>query len=157
MEIKTRTHDFEFDSASQNDKDGETDGARALAVAQIRDKLMVIQNITSTTTRKDLMDGLLTDDNKMNIESNTSGMKLDNYFKDVIDKLGIQGQEAKRMVKNQDSLLASFKETRDSISGVSIDEEMANLIQFQHAYQANAKIISTVDELLDVVVNGLKR
>jgi flagellar hook-associated protein 1 FlgK len=34
---------------------------------------------------------------------------------------------------------------------------MANLIQYQHAYQANAKIIATVDELLDVVVNGLKR
>ena len=33
---------------------------------------------------------------------------------------------------------------------------MANIIQFQHAYQANAKIISTVDELLDVIINGLK-
>ncbi|MBV1822342.1 hypothetical protein KUA25_30510, partial [Bacteroidales bacterium MSK.15.36] len=47
--------------------------------------------------------------------------------------------------------------SRDAVSGVSLDEEMTNLIQFQHAYQANAKLISTVDELLDVVVNGLKR
>jgi flagellar hook-associated protein 1 FlgK len=38
-----------------------------------------------------------------------------------------------------------------------MDEEMTNLIQFQHCYQANAKMISTVDELLDVVVNGLKK
>jgi flagellar hook-associated protein 1 FlgK len=61
------------------------------------------------------------------------------------------------MVKNQETLLSSFQETRESISGVSLDEEMASLIQYQHAYQANAKIISTVDELLDVVINGLKR
>jgi len=46
---------------------------------------------------------------------------------------------------------------RTSVSGVSMDEEMVNLVQFQHAYQANAKMISTVDELLDVVINGLKR
>ncbi len=44
-----------------------------------------------------------------------------------------------------------------SVSGVSLDEEMTNLIQFQHAYQANAKMISTIDELLDVVINGLKK
>jgi Flagellar hook-associated protein len=40
---------------------------------------------------------------------------------------------------------------------VSLDEETTNLIQYQHAYQANAKMISTIDELLDVVINGLKK
>ena len=44
-----------------------------------------------------------------------------------------------------------------SISGVSLDEEMVNLMQFQHAYSASAKVVSTVDELLEVVINGLKR
>jgi flagellar hook-associated protein 1 FlgK len=75
----------------------------------------------------------------------------------MIDKLGVQSQEAERMVTNQDSLLSSLEQSRDSVSGVSLDEEFANLIQFQHSYNANAKIISTVDELLDVVINGLKR
>jgi flagellar hook-associated protein 1 FlgK len=84
-------------------------------------------------------------------------MTVDNFFKDTINKLGVQAQEAKRIVKNQQSLLNSFNESKLSVSGVSLDEEMANLIQFQHAYQANAKIIATVDELLEVVVNGLKR
>jgi len=45
---------------------------------------------------------------------------------------------------------------RESISGVSIDEEMTNLITFQRAYQASAKIITTVDEMLETVIN-LKR
>jgi flagellar hook-associated protein 1 len=117
---------------------------------------MNIQNIGDSTSRASFIDTSLKA-NGLGITSNTSGMKIDNYFKDTVDRLGVQAQEAKRVVKNQESLLNSFEETRLSISGVSLDEEMANLVQFQHAYQANAKIIATVDELLDVVVNGLKR
>ncbi|WP_279261234.1 flagellar basal body rod C-terminal domain-containing protein, partial [Clostridium neonatale] len=52
--------------------------------------------------------------------------------------------------------LESYEEQRLSVSGVSLDEEMTDLITFQHAYQANAKMINTVDQLLDVVINGLK-
>ena len=84
-------------------------------------------------------------------------MSLDSYFKDTIDRIGVQTQEATRMVINQEDLLYSIEETRASVSGVSLDEEMANLIQFQHAYNANAKIIATIDELLEVVINGLRR
>lgn len=146
---------------------GINEGSRALAIAQLRDKLIAIQGIGPSTTRADVI-SITTSSNKnvmtkddttrtIDFASNKNGMKIDDYFKDVIDRLGVQSGEAKRIVKNQDSLLASFTETRESVSGVSIDEEMANLIQYQHAYQANAKIISTVDELLDVVINGLKR
>ena len=54
-------------------------------------------------------------------------------------------------------MLQSLENQRLSESGVSLDEEMTDIITFQHAYQANAKMISTIDELLDVVINGLKR
>ena len=93
----------------------------------------------------------------MTIQSDTSGMKLDSYFKDIIDKLGVQAQEASRQVSTKEDLFYELENSRAQVSGVSIDEEMANLIQYQHAYNANAKIISTIDELLDVVINGLKR
>lgn len=147
------------------DEDGGIDeGTRALAIAQLRDKLIAVQEIgISINSREDLVSDTR---NKMTPDSATrtidvandkSGMTLDNYFKDLIDRLGVQSSEAQRIVKNQNSLLASFTQSRESVSGVSIDEEMASLIQYQHAYQANAKIISTVDELLDVVINGLKR
>lgn len=156
MKLKTRTHDDIYPQADQNVIDGETDGARAAAIAGLRDTLMNIQNIGDSTSRASFI-GTSLKPNGLGITSNTSGMKIDNYFRDTVDRLGVQTQESKRMVKNQESLLNSFEETRLSISGVSLDEEMANLVQFQHAYQANAKIIATVDELLDVVVNGLKR
>lgn len=151
MKIKTGT-------TGDPEVDGENDGKRALAIAQLRDTLIKFQDINNETDR--LFVGDLEPDSSLGvptIKSDINGMKIDSYFKDTIDKLGIQEQEAKRVVQNQEVLLSGFQERRDSISGVSIDEEMANLVQFQHAYQANAKIIATVDELLDVVVNGLKR
>lgn len=84
-------------------------------------------------------------------------MNMEGYYKDIIDRLGVQSQEAQRMVENQSNLVMDIAMQRESISGVNLDEETINLVQFQHAYNANAKVISTVDELLDVVVNGLKR
>jgi flagellar hook-associated protein 1 FlgK len=41
---------------------------------------------------------------------------------------------------------------REEVSGVSLDEEMVNLVKFQNAYNAAAKMISTVDELLDTLI-----
>jgi flagellar hook-associated protein 1 len=144
---------------------GSTNGSRALAIAQLRDKLMNIQKIDSTTTRAHLFDNSATAGGNNITSANgliefvsaPNGIKIDSYFKDIIARLGVQSGEAQRMVKNQETLLSSFEQSRESVSGVSLDEEMANLIQYQHAYQANAKIIATVDELLDVVINGLKR
>lgn len=143
---------------------GESDGSRAVAVETLRDSLMTIQNIdpdNSTKIKKsDFLDGIFQLNSKIGVNTiinKTSGMTLDSYFKDTVDRLGIQEQEAKKTVTNQASLLAGFTQSRDSVSGVSLDEEMANLVQFQHCYQANAKLISTVDQLLDVVINGLKK
>lgn len=162
MKIKTRTHDYEYGYPSLNGVDGEADGSRALAIAKLRDNLLRIQDFGVTiNSREDMFNpskgGSSFTNYGMTITTNTSGMKLDSYFKDTIDRLGVQAQEAARIVTNQENMLSELENSRDSVSGVSLDEEMANLIQFQHAYNANAKIISTVDELLDVVVNGLKR
>ncbi|KEI13071.1 flagellar hook protein FlgK [Clostridium novyi B str. ATCC 27606] len=162
MQIKTRVNDDKYELESENTKDGEQDGARALAVAQLRDKLLKIQNITNKTTRGQFINdnGKLTNDITLGlntINGDINGMKIDSYFKDTVDKLGVQEQEAQRIVKNQGALLKEFSQRRESISGVSLNEEMANIVQYQHAYQANAKIIATTDQLLDVVINGLKR
>lgn len=139
---------------------GDSDGKRALAVEMLRDSKMKIQDVNTTTTKEDYTKDMLIQNSNIGIKvigNDVNGMTLDSYFKDIINTLGIQEGDAKRMVSKQELLLASFKQSRDSVSGVSLDEEMANLIQYQHCYQANAKVIATVDELLDVVVNGLKK
>lgn len=162
MNIKTRTNDDKYGSEKDNTVDGNKDGERALAISKLRDSLIRLQDMgTTINSRDDLFDaskgGSTLTDNNMTITNSTNGVTMDSYFKDTIDKLGIQEQQAQRIVKNQDSLLSSLKESKESVSGVSIDEEVANIVQYQHAYQANAKVITVIDELLDVVVNGLIR
>lgn len=145
-------------NAGKDEDSGEGDGRRALAIAQIMDTMMMIQNMNSSTTRGEFVGTLVENEQGvLTIASDKKGMKVESYYKDIINKLGVQTQEAKRVVTNQTALLSDFENQRLQVSGVSLDEEMVNLIQFQHAYGANAKIISTVDELLDVLINGLKR
>ncbi|MCR1975503.1 flagellar hook-associated protein FlgK [Clostridium sporogenes] len=144
---------------------GEGDGKRALAISQIKDVFMSIQDIKKDTDRKKFLEKFFKPNDEFEfkgttlntIGKDTNGMTMNTYFNDIIGGLGVDEAEAKRMVKNQATLLAGFQQSRDSVSGVSLDEEFANLVQFNHCYQANAKIISTVDQLLDVVINGLKK
>ena len=94
-------------------------------------------------------------DEKINIDG--KDLTINNYYNSVIEKLGHATQSVIREEKNQSKLMLSIDNSRLSVSGVSMDEEMISLIQFQHAYNASAKVISTIDSLLDVVVNGLVR
>lgn len=94
-------------------------------------------------------------DEKINIDG--KDMTINNYYNSIIEKLGHATQSVVREEKNQSQLMLSIDNSRLSVSGVSLDEEMISLIQFQHAYSASAKVVSTIDSLLDVVVNGLVR
>jgi len=142
-------------------KAGATDGKRALAIAQLRDMAFQIQNVKADTTLKEFKEDNKFGDAKPNgiptFINDPSGMKIEGYFTNSINKLGVDNESAKRKIANENSLLSGLVSSRNSISGVNRDEEMINLIQFQHSFQANAKMISTVDQLLDVVINGLKR
>ncbi|MBU3170222.1 flagellar hook-associated protein FlgK [Clostridium estertheticum] len=149
---------------NDSSKNAPGDGKRALAIESLKDVRLDIQSINKTTTRAEFL--AITKNNKFSLDpvlgvntitSSVNGMTVSGYFTDIVARLAGQTQEAKRFVTNHESLLAQLEESRTSISGVSLDEEIANMVQYQHAYQANAKIISTVDELLDVVINGLKK
>ncbi|MGX4600761.1 flagellar hook-associated protein FlgK [Faecalimicrobium sp. JNUCC 81] len=82
---------------------------------------------------------------------------INNFYNGVIQSLGNESQEVIRNEKNQSKILKEVNKTRLNESGVALDEEMTNLIQFHHAYNASAKVVSTIDSLLDVVINGLRR
>jgi flagellar hook-associated protein 1 FlgK len=57
--------------------------------------------------------------------------------------------------ENQTGVLSAVRGQRESMSGVSLDEEAAELMKFQRAYQASARVISIIDSMLDTVVNGM--
>lgn len=73
----------------------------------------------------------------------------------IIGELGVKGQQAINMTKNAGTLLGAVSNRRDSISSVSLDEEMTNMISFQQAYNASARMITVVDETLDKIINGM--
>lgn len=79
---------------------------------------------------------------------------FDEFYRSIISKLGVEAQEAKRQTDNQVVLVTQVDLRRQSVSGVSLDEEMTNMIRFQHAYNAAARSLTTVDELLDRLING---
>lgn len=76
-------------------------------------------------------------------------------FNSMISKLGVRTQEAAKMNQNDTVLENHLQNLKDSVSGVSLDEEMANMIRFQHAYGAAARMMTAVDESLDTIINRL--
>lgn len=78
-----------------------------------------------------------------------------NYYEGVIGGMAVKSQEATRMTVNNEALQLAVENKRESVSTVSLDEEMTNMIQFQHAYNASARMISLQEELLDKIINGM--
>ena len=84
---------------------------------------------------------------------NGGSATFDNFYNSIVSDVGQGLKTAGDYFGHQSTITASLENYRQSHSGVSLDEEMLNLVKFQHAYDAAAKLISTVDELLTTVVN----
>ncbi|AUJ23287.1 MULTISPECIES: flagellar hook-associated protein FlgK [Virgibacillus] len=116
-------------AASTNETDGE--GANALALSEV-------------FTDKSLAGNPLGE--------NTS---INSFYDSLIGEMGVEAEEAKRMTENTGILKSQVEEQRMSVSSVSLDEEMSNMIKFQHAYNAAARSMTTIDEMLDRVINNM--
>ena len=85
------------------------------------------------------------------MSGNTSTME--DYFAILMGTLGTQSQEATFMRENQELMVEQVQSQKNSTSGVSLDEEMINLMKYQRAYEAAAKLVATVDEVMETVIN----
>ena len=84
------------------------------------------------------------------------GMKtFDDYFADTVTNVGLKGEQAETNLLSQNAIMDDLRNLRDSISGVNIDEELAEIMKFQHGYNAAAKFITVWDSLIDTVINRL--
>ncbi|MBE3582038.1 MAG: flagellar hook-associated protein FlgK [Thermoanaerobacteraceae bacterium] len=104
------------------------DGSNALKIAQLQHEPRQIGNLNTT---------------------------FDDYYKNFTARLGVEGHEAGRMVVNQQALVDQLAGRRESISGVALDEEMTYMIQFQRGYEAAARVMTVLDELLDTLINRM--
>ncbi|WP_339213866.1 flagellar hook-associated protein FlgK [Ornithinibacillus sp. FSL M8-0202] len=84
-----------------------------------------------------------------------NGKSIKGFYQSMIGNLGVAAQEANRMADNTVVLRSQVEEQRMSVSSVSLDEEMTNMIKFQHAYNAAARSMTAVDELLDRIINNM--
>lgn len=107
-----------------------------------------------TVAGANLGSGLLDGGNALNISSigSTTGGPDDTYRNFIIG-LGVETQATGRRVAIQHSIVTQLETQREANAGVSLDEEMANLMQFQRGYEAAARLITTVDGLLDTLIN----
>ncbi len=80
---------------------------------------------------------------------------FDDFFADVITNVGLKGEQASRSHETQIAIMNELRGMRDSISGVNVDEELSDIIKFQHGYNAAAKFISTVNDMLDTIINRM--
>ena len=82
---------------------------------------------------------------------------LGQHYARAVSDLGQSLATATARAADQDKIQQLVRNQRDTVSGVSLDEEMADLVRFQRAFQASSRVFSVVDELLNTIVNGLGR
>ncbi len=80
---------------------------------------------------------------------------FDDFFADSVTNVGLKGEQAETNHLSQAAIMDDLRNMRESISGVNIDEELAEIMKFQHGYNAAAKFITVWDSLIDTIINRL--
>ncbi|MFG1925808.1 flagellar hook-associated protein FlgK [Cryptosporangium sp. NPDC048952] len=87
----------------------------------------------------------------------TSGTGPDVSYRQLVADLGVTAKSATLKAETQSTITADLDSNHQSTSGVSLDEEMSNLLQYQRAYEAAAKLMSTIDQTLNTLINSTGR
>ncbi|MGB9804406.1 flagellar hook-associated protein FlgK [Desulfofundulus sp.] len=116
------------------------DGSRALYVARLA-------TIDMDGQTKDLGNGVTVN------TPDLSGATFNEYFNALLADIGARSGSASDMAKSQSAVTEQVESLRQSVSGVNLDEELSRLIQYQYGYQASARVLTTIDEMLDYLIN----
>ncbi len=79
---------------------------------------------------------------------------IEDFYHVMVGSLGLKTQSLERSLSYSEVMVGKIGELRDSISAVSLDEEMINMIQYQHAYSVAAKLFSVTDEMMNTLINS---
>jgi flagellar hook-associated protein FlgK len=85
------------------------------------------------------------------LRQSTTG--TDAQYRAMIVELGVQASVSDRNLGIQQVITAQVDAARESVAGVNIDEEMTNMLSYQHAYSAAGRLVTAIDEMLDVLIN----
>ncbi|WP_456398759.1 flagellar hook-associated protein FlgK [Mesoaciditoga sp.] len=81
---------------------------------------------------------------------------MDGFFGNFVSQMGIEGQNASAMYNNTSSLVNQIEHDRQEVSSVSINDEMSQMLLYQNAYTASARVISTVNSMIQTLVNMVR-
>lgn len=84
---------------------------------------------------------------------NNNTTSFDSYYSGLVGEIGVDVQNASRSFLYKQDMVEQLSSQRESISGVNLDEEMANLIRYQQAFTAAARMITLVDEMVEELLN----
>jgi len=128
-------------AASQSNTPAETgNNQNALAIQALQDGQLNIRKWTYQ--------------NRGGIQSSANQLgTMGDYYNILVGDIGLMDSQAGQNQDLQQSLINQLNEFRDSISGVSLDEEMVNMMKYQYAYIAASKMVNASDELLQAVLN----
>jgi flagellar hook-associated protein 1 len=104
-----------------------------------------VQSASSSTSGNDLAQAI----------SNLANGPADQSYAAFVAQVGSGVQAAQSTQSTQQAVLTAVSNQRQSVSGVSLDEEMTNLIQYQQAYQASARVMNAINSTLDTLINGV--
>ncbi len=162
-EIITEVNDFHKDGLGLNDdvvaERNFFTGTKALDIAVNQDIVDDVNNIAAAGSLDGLPGGnsnaikIANLQNELTMNGNPATATFDDYYNSLVSDVGSGVQKATVNFDHQSLMTTHLDNYRESISGVSLDEEMVNLIKFQHGYNAAARLISVADELLDRVIS----
>jgi len=90
-------------------------------------------------------------------EGRLDSVSIEEYYRGLITSMGVEAQESERMAEAFGRTKDEFEELKSSASGVNMDEEMLKMTEYQHAWNAAARYLSTVDEMLTSLFTELGR
>jgi flagellar hook-associated protein 1 len=121
------TVDFQYRTGGFN---GPGDNANALAIAQLREEQSMEPDPLGNPT-----------------------FTFAEYYSSIVGQVGSDKNAAASNLDTRKFILEQYTADQDAVAGVSLDEEMSNMIKFQHSYEAAARIISVADKMLETLMN----
>jgi flagellar hook-associated protein 1 FlgK len=82
----------------------------------------------------------------------TGKVGIDDYYRSIILEMGYNASDAERISINQRDLVFAANQQRQSIAGVSMDEEMANMMKYKFAYNAASRAINVIDKMIETII-----
>jgi flagellar hook-associated protein 1 FlgK len=93
------------------------------------------------------------DSSTSSFTSSTTGKTFSDAFSNIVTKNAISKEQADNLSTTQDSVLTELENQDQSVSGVSLTEEISDIIRYQRGFEANANVLSTISEALDTLIN----